>query len=299
MKVPDVLCIGALHWDVIGRAATGLARGDDRPGRVQRRPGGVALNVAATLARLGLRPALLSAVGRDADGAALEAACTALGVEVAYLHRSDSPTGAYVALEDAQGLVAAVADATTLEAAGAAILAPLADGRLARPGAPWTGIAVVDGNLGTELLAALATGPSLCAADLRVVAASNAKAGRLAPLAARPQATLYLNLAEARALGAAPFADAPSAAAALSATGRARVLVTDGAAPAALAAGGTVLAGRPPSVQARRVTGAGDCLVAHHLAAERRGLAPAEALAAALRAAACHVSADSAGKELA
>jgi len=290
MQAPDILCIGAVHWDVIGRADAALARGDDRPGRVERRPGGVALNVAAACARLGLRPALLSAVGADAEGVALTAACAALGLETGCVLRAEGPTGAYVALEDAGGLVAAVADAATLEAAGAAILAPLADGRLAAAAAPWTGPAVVDGNLPGGLLAELAAGPWLARADLRAVAASNAKAGRLAPLTALARATLYLNLAEASELGGAAFADAPAAAEALSAGGAARVLVTDGPGPAALGVAGRVLVHRPPGVAPRRVTGAGDCLMAHHIAAERRGVPAAEALGLAVAAAARHVA---------
>lgn len=290
MTRPDILCIGAVHWDVIAHAAAPLLRGDDRPGRVVRRPGGVALNVAAALARLGLRPALVSAVGHDAEGAELAEAAAALGVAAGFLHRAEGPTGVYVALEDPGGLVAAVADAATLEDAGAAILAPLDDGRLAGPAAPWEATAVVDGNLSAALLAELAAGPWLRAADVRAVAASNAKAARLAPVTALPRATLYLNLAEARALGAPAGADAPTAAAALSAQGPARVLVTDGPGPAALGSAGAVLVARPPQVLVRQVTGAGDCLMAHHIAAEARGLDAQAALGLAVAAAARHVA---------
>ena len=41
--------------------------GADVPGRITRIPGGVALNVAMGLRRFGLHPAILGAVGRDAD----------------------------------------------------------------------------------------------------------------------------------------------------------------------------------------------------------------------------------------
>lgn len=289
MVAPDILCIGALHWDLIGRAAGRLARGDDCPGRVVRRPGGVAFNIARALAGQGMRPALLAAVGRDAEGTALAAACTAAGVDPRWLHRAEGPTDRYLALEDATGLVAAVADAATLEAAGPALLDPLTDGRLA---APWAGPVVLDGNLPDTLLALVAADLALTGADLRAVAASNAKAGRLAPLLGRAGATLYLNLAEAIALAGRPFADAAAAAAALARPGGARLLVTDGPRPAALAAEGRVNCSTPPCVTACRVTGAGDMLVGAHIAAEARGEGPVAALEAALAAAAAHVAAE-------
>ena len=62
----EVICIGSVLWDVIGRSASHMRQGSDVPGRIVRLPGGVAMNIAMTLARFGLRPVLLSAVGRDA-----------------------------------------------------------------------------------------------------------------------------------------------------------------------------------------------------------------------------------------
>ena len=47
------LCVGAAHWDIIGRTAVPLPPGADVPGRVTRQPGGVAQNVARALAALG------------------------------------------------------------------------------------------------------------------------------------------------------------------------------------------------------------------------------------------------------
>lgn len=286
MSAPDILCIGALHWDVIGRCGGRLGAGDDRPGRVIRRPGGVAFNIARALLREGMRPILLAAIGDDAEGAALAAACAAAGLDPDFLHRGAGPTDSYVALEDGSGLVGAIADAGTLEAAGAALLAPLDSGRLP---SPWAGPLVLDGNLPAGVLDGTASDPRFAMADLRVVAASNAKAGRLVPLAARPGATLYLNCAEAAALAGRGFNDAAEAAAALSGAGRARFLVTDGPRMAALSGPAGVLRRSPPAVAAQSITGAGDRLVAAHVAAEARGLGPAAALEAALTAAAAHV----------
>lgn len=288
-RPPDVLCIGAALWDLIARSEAPLARGDDRPGRILRLPGGVALNAARVLARMGLRPALLGAVGADAAGADLVRACTELGIEAGTLTvLPGHPTDRYLAIEDAGGLVAAVADARTLEAAGPAILAPLSDGRLPQP---WRGPVVLDGNLTEALLARLAADPRLASCDLRAVPASPGKAHRLAPLLGRPGTTFCVNRIEAGLILRAEFATAAGAAAALVAAGAARALVTDGAGGAAEARPGAPPVHRPaPRIEILRVTGAGDTFLAAHLAAEARGCPPAAALEAAIAAAAAHVS---------
>jgi len=287
----DILCIGSVLWDIIGRASVPLAAGGDVPGRITRLPGGVALNIAMTLARLGLRPALLSALGRDAEGDDLLAACAARGLITDHIHRSDRPTDCYMAIESGAGLMAAIADAHSLEACGADILAPLSDGRLGSAKAPWAGIIALDGNLTETLLAEIAVSPLFERADLRVAPASPGKALRLCPLLTHPGATLYVNLAEARQIGLCPEADAPGAAEAMLARGAGRVLVTDGANPCAMGtAGEGIRIGHPPQVQVRRITGAGDTFMAAHIVAERAGASAAAALTAALKAAADYIS---------
>ena len=77
---PDIICIGSVLWDVIGRSASVMRQGSDVPGRISRLPGGVAMNIAMTLARFGMAPALLTAIGRDVEGDELIAACRARGL---------------------------------------------------------------------------------------------------------------------------------------------------------------------------------------------------------------------------
>jgi sugar/nucleoside kinase (ribokinase family) len=290
---PDILCIGSVLWDVIGRAPGAMAHGDDVAGRIRRQPGGVAMNIATALAGHGLRPALLTAVGEDSEGRALIEAARQLGLLTDHVHRMPGrPTDRYMAVEAANGLIAAIADAHSLEAAGAAILAPLADGRLGSAAAPWAGPVALDGNLAPALLAEIAGSPLFARAALAVAPASPGKATRLAAYLGHGRATLYLNLEEARLLAGRAFATAAEAAAALVAAGTRRVLVTDGPNAAALADGAGVLAALPPAVTPCRVTGAGDCFMAAHVAAEWRGMARAAALDFALRAAAAHVGAE-------
>jgi sugar/nucleoside kinase (ribokinase family) len=252
------------------------------------------MNIAMTLRRVGMSPALLTAIGRDAEGDELITSCDLLGLVTDTVYRSeDLPTDRYMAIEGANGLIAAIADAHSLEAAGDKILRPLADGRLGSAEEPWSGPIALDGNLTEALLAEIAASPLFAAADLRVAPASPGKAGRLFPLLTHPTATLYVNLEEANILARADHASAAQAAAALLDRGAVRVVVTNGGRPAAEGRKGEgVIEGQPPQVLVTRVTGAGDTFMAAHLVAERRGAARNDALDEALRAAATYVSGD-------
>ncbi len=287
----DILCIGAVLWDVIGRTPGPMHLGADVPGRISRQPGGVALNIAMTLCRFGLTPALLTAVGRDDDGRALLAACARMGMMTEHVFVSDHlPTDRYMAVEGANGLIAAIADARGLEAAGERILTPLRDGTFGQPERPHDGVIALDGNLTESLLAAIARDPAFASADLRVAPASPGKARRLLPLLGHSRLTLYVNREEAGLLCDSTFAGAEEAARALRARGVHRVLVTDGPHPCALADAAGLAIQLPPPTRAVQVTGAGDTFLAAHVAAELRGAGRMAALAAASQAAARHVS---------
>jgi sugar/nucleoside kinase (ribokinase family) len=291
---PDILCIGSILWDIIGRSPASMRLGSDVPGRITRLPGGVAMNIAMTLARFGMRPALLTAIGRDAEGEELVAACARMGLLTDHIYRSDDlPTDRYMAIEGANGLIAAIADAHSLEASGDKILRPLANGALGRAEAPWRGLIALDGNLTEQLLAEIAASPLFVAADLRVAPASPGKAERLLPLLNHPKATLYVNLEEANLLTRGQAQTATAAAEALLRRGATRVLVTDGGKPCAEGTAGLgVISDSPPPVLVARVTGAGDTFMAAHIVAERGGADRSTALTRALAAAATYVSGD-------
>lgn len=293
-RTPDILCIGSVLWDIIGRAPSHMRAGSDVPGRITRLPGGVAMNIAMTLVNFGMAPALLSAVGRDPEGAELVAEADRMGILTEYLYRSeDLPTDAYMAIEGANGLTAAIADAHSLEQAGAKILRPLENGALGSASAPYAGLIALDGNLTRELLGEIAKSPLFAAADLRVAPASPGKAERLLALVGHPSATLYVNLEEAGLLCQTTFDTSAQAASALVKRGVHRVLVTDGGNPAAEAQGSELRSAQPPAVLVTRVTGAGDTFMAAHIASELQGMAPAAALARAQQAAAAYVSGES------
>lgn len=289
---PDVLCIGAALWDIIGRTPHAMHRGADVAGQIVRAPGGVALNAAMTLRQFGFRPALLSAIGLDAAGDELVDVCAHAGINTTFVHRSiELPTDCYLALEDPRGLVGAIADAHSLEAAGERILEPLADGRLASHAEPWRGLVVLDGNLTEALLSKIARSPLFAHADLRVAPASPGKAERLLPLLGHPRVTLYLNCEEAGLLCEKPFSAANDAAEALIKRGARRVLVTNGAHECCDGLFGSgVICRVPPRVKVTRVTGAGDTFMAAHIAAEVGEADRIASLESALAAAAAHIS---------
>ena len=290
-KTPDILCIGSVLWDVIGRSASSMRLGSDVPGRITRIPGGVAMNIAMTLTRFDLVPALLTAVGKDEEGRELLTAANRMGMITDYVYLSeDLPTDVYMAVEGANGLIAAIADAHSLEAAGDKILGPLADGTFGSRQVPYKGLVALDGNLTETLLEEISHSPLFSLADLRVAPASPGKAERLTPLLKHPSATFYVNLEEAGYLCQRDFGSAPEAALALVKRGAFRAMVSDGGNMAALGDKETLITAQPPEVMVSRVTGAGDTFMAAHIAAENRGETGSTALEAALTAAAHYVS---------
>ncbi len=279
-----VLCVGAAHWDVIARADGPMARGADVPGHVTRRPGGVALNVALALVAGGVPAAILAAIGRDDAGDALVAAAEAAGVDCTAALRGADATDCYVAIEAGGELVGGVADCRGLEAAAPELVAAL------HAVLPRSGPIVLDGNLPPLAFAAMAEGlpPG---SDVFLVAASPAKAAQLGMFVAAVRPSLVVNSAEAEAILGARFDSAAPAAQALLALGARRALVTDGPRPAALAVAGAFATMPPSDLAPISVTGAGDAMLAGLIAAEAFGdSAPDSLLAAALRAAAAHVS---------
>ncbi len=231
MPAPDILCIGSVLWDIIGRSPTSMRLGSDVPGRITRLPGGVAMNIAMTLRRFGLTPGAAvrhrprcrgRGTGRRLRrGWVLSRTCSTAP--------HDLPTDRYMAIEGANGLIAAVADAHSLEAAGPRILTPLGDGRLgsrrralARPHRagrqPDRGAAGRHRRLASVCRRRSARRPR------------QPRQGGTPAAAARPsRAPRFTSTSKRRACCARPASPArPRRPRALLARGAARVLVTDG-----------------------------------------------------------------------
>ncbi len=287
-----IICIGSVLWDIIGTTNASLSRASDEPGQIKMLPGGVAFNIAQKLCMLGYKSTILTAIGKDPEGQALIDRCKQIGLEASYIFRpEDWPTDRYMAIEDSDGVVAAIAHAHSLEAAGDLILKPLKDGRLGSIVKPFDGMIVLDGNLSDEVLEEISVSPYFAACDLRLCPASPGKGKRLKPFFGHKNATFYCNLQEAEILCGAEFNTAEAAVLGLLSMGAKRAIVTHG--------GMTVCDGMalkrpvlyaPPKIEVQKVTGAGDTFMAAHLAAEIEKLSAEKALKQAVEAAAAFVN---------
>ncbi len=284
-------CIGSVLWDIVGRSDRVMKAGHDVPGRILRIPGGVAMNIAMALRMQGVPVSLMTSLGADAAGRDLLEEATRRGMETALVHISDShPTDQYMAIEGANGLIAAIADAHSLEAEADAVIAPMRDGRVGSIEAPFDGLVVCEGNLPRKTLAYISGAAEFSKADVRLAPASPGKAERLKPFFGHGHATAYVNLIEANILLGQKLESAAEAAEALVNTGLYRAAVTDGPNLAAIADASGVHAALPPVVTVLRVTGAGDVFMASHIVAEMRGMVGAAALDFALSQTATYIS---------
>ncbi len=291
MAQPPVLCIGSALWDIIASASAPMQQGGDIAGCIRRQLGGVALNVAVALVRQGQPAALLSAIGNGAEGDALIEALEAEGVDCRFVYRSNDPTDSYLAIENPDGGVfGAIADCASLELAGERIFAPLRDGRLGTPTAPWPYRVVVDGNLPAAQMATLSQRVEFSNCQLSIVPASPGKAERLRKALSGGEVTLYVNLGEAEILCQTTFDDSETAATALLALGAARAIVTNGAQTVCFSDGATTVALAPPKTPAHSTTGAGDVFMAAHIAAGGTGVSAKSRLQEAIDASARHIT---------
>ena len=93
MSKLDVVSFGEILWDVY----------ETKPGTFVRELGGAPANLAVTLARLGVRAAVVGGVGRDRFGEALEAFLVANGVDTRFLIRLPNRTGLAFVSRDENG----------------------------------------------------------------------------------------------------------------------------------------------------------------------------------------------------
>lgn len=290
-----IVCAGSVMWDIVGKTPHPLDRGSDEPGRISVIPGGVAMNIAMALRRFDLPVTLLTCLGQDRDGDALIIEAAQRGIRTDYVYRApDLSTDRYMAIEDETGMIAAVADAHSLEQAAENLFAPLHDGRLGSADAPWRGMIILDGNFTADQLSNMAKSPVLQQADIRLAPASPGKSRRLRPFLGQPNTTLYVNRGEAEYILDTKFRTSAEAAAALAATGVKQAVVTDSGNPASATLNGRTISMTPPSVTIRRYTGAGDVFLSAHICAELQGHHGSPALSRALEEAATYISSETA-----
>ncbi len=288
----DAICVGSVLWDVIGRTNQSIHRGDDVGGLIKRIPGGVAFNIAQNLVNLKMNPCLLGFLGNDSAGIQLASYCKNLGINTDYIYRSDNfTTDNYVAIEDSKGVVAAIADANSLESVGCEILKPIRSRHFSSSLKTKRLPLIVDGNLKLDLLNDLSVDSFYEKFDLKIVSASPGKASRLAPFITKRNITLYLNLGEAQILCGINFSDTASAAIELMSHGVGKVIITNGQNKVSMASKATgLLSVTPPKIKVKRLTGAGDAFLAAHVKAEMLQYDPEKCLEFAIENSARYIS---------
>jgi pseudouridine kinase len=268
-----VTIFGAAHIDRLVRTDGPAVLGASNPGRARDTFGGVAFNIAASLARLGVPVSLVTRIGRDAAGNRVAAAVEDAGISHHWVSRAPAaPTATYHAiLDNAGSLVIGIADARIYDEITPASL----DAALAQPAALW----LADANLPTETLQHIAKESRAGGPPLAGCAVSPSKVLRLKPLLAS-LAVWFGNRAEAEAvLGRNPGQAAADLAAGLMAAGVASGFVSDGAQPFPVWNEGKMEIVPPfPAAMTRSVNGAGDAQAAGTVFGLSRGLGFFDAL---------------------
>ena len=124
-----ILVIGGTNMDLGARTLVPLTPRDSLPGMITKTPGGVGRNIAVTLAQLGHRVVMLTAVGDDAEGFELLELGREAGLDLSHARILEGvPTSMYVYLEDNTGEVQwAVCDASASDRIDRQYLAQNAD----------------------------------------------------------------------------------------------------------------------------------------------------------------------------
>ena len=252
-KLSKLCIIGACHTDTTSRINGPARHGRTNPATSSALPGGVAANIARSIRRHRADTKIMfigaASTGNDDVASSLRDA----GIDVAFA-RLDGSHPSYNAILDHNGeLIIGVADMALYDAVTPTDIIALL------PEHPQA--VIVDANFPAETLVAIAARLS---DDCRLYAAGTSvqKVQRLGPMMNRLDA-LVLNRDEACEL-AGKTGNVDELAAILSARlrGHAPVLVSDGAEPAALAAGGAVVSSAPPKITLANANGAGDAMAA-------------------------------------
>ena len=262
--LPDkrpILCLGAANLDRKLRTVDTLKLGTSNPATAEEVFGGVARNIAENLALLGIPSALLTALGDDPAGRALQAHAEGAGIDMrGSLRLADTYSGTYTAVLDERGeLVLALADM--------ALYAQLTPEFLISRAPQRTGAAmtVADLNLPLASVATLVIDARRAAVPLVIVAVSEPKMVHL-PADLHGVRLLILNQGEleTRVGRALPTRDALTAACRdVQAQGVQDLIITSGGEGVFHTCAGGELAWLPaPQVDVVDVTGAGDAFAA-------------------------------------
>tara|TARA_B100001057_G_C22852885_1_gene951659 strand:+ start:2073 stop:2972 length:900 start_codon:yes stop_codon:yes gene_type:complete len=278
----QIVCAGSALIDTIGYSKSRICMGDDVAGTIKTNIGGVAFNICKQLALSGLpNVELLTALGNDTNGQAILDFCDHLGIITSNIYVcNDSETDSYLAIEDKNGLKAAIANVKNVEKFSEKILKPLEDGVVKINSNLNSNLIILDGNLSPTFLRKIAENKSLNNFDIRIASASPSKAIRLKPFLRLSNATIYCNKTEAENLCGLKFKNTKQASSYLLKKGLGRAIVTNGNKRICdSSVDYEPISILPPKVKSiGHVTGAGDYFLACHIINEINQLTKTEAL---------------------
>ncbi|MEM6382166.1 MAG: PfkB family carbohydrate kinase [Pseudomonadota bacterium] len=271
-KSAVITCVGGA---VINRKYTlkePHRRGTSNPATLTTSFGGVARNVAETLARLGHTVSLITRLGDDAGGEALRAVTEAAGVSLKHaMVDPATPTADYTAILEPSGeLVTGVASMAIFDSLTSQALAGLATGP-----SQWV---FADCNLPADALSMLMAQP----AKLVIDTVSQAKAQRL-PADLSGVEVLFTNRGEAHALTGLEVARDVDLIAALRKRGAKNIVLSRGAEGHCVLTADEMTDMTALETEVVDVTGAGDAMIAGTL----HGLVGGHDLATASKTGAC------------
>ena len=293
MPLPYVVVVGGANVDLKAQSSEKAIPATSNPGHASLSAGGVGRNIAENLARLGTPTHLVAAIGVDQLGEWLVAETAAAGVWVDHVHRTTAPTGTYTAVLDVDGelIVAVSAMDVTRELASRLLAESVGLRRSA-------GLVVLDGNLSTDVLAAVLDDAVSAGVPVLLDPVSDPKALLLSPVLqpSRPVYVITPNRTELAALtGLRVDTEAEIGAAVqnLFARGVQNVWVRLGEQGSIYCADdGTCTPLAPHPVTVRDVTGAGDAMAGAFVHALTAGRSPVEAARFAHAAAALTIASE-------
>ncbi|MGG1517781.1 carbohydrate kinase [Paenibacillus oryzisoli] len=252
-----VLCLGGANLDSKATAKQVIRMASSNPVSVTESCGGVARNIAETLAGLGCRTSLFTIVGDDKAGAWVLEETRKRGVDVSQsVVLKDGATGTYTALLDPEGEMAlAFANMDIYDQYTPALLQE-----------KWPHIAaakliIADTNLPPDTLAELIGKCREEGISLFIDPVSSEKAKKL-PADLTGVTAIFPNLEEAQLLAGSPYDDTSRLAEAIRARGAAHVFITLGSKGVFYHSEEQIRLFPPLPTKVVEVTGAGDAFLA-------------------------------------
>ena len=269
-KKKKIICIGSLGWDYIAVTDYKLKFGDDVPGQVTKKPGGVAGNVAKAIAKLSNfendpEIFLISAIGNNTSSVELRTAIKSYNINCDYLITNNGNSDQYVALEKCGELVHAISDNSQLMRAEKKIIDTLLNEDVFKTSTDYDGILILDTNLTNSSFEKLSEEKSLRMFDLIIVSASSKKARNLSKVFEKRPVTLYSNLDEAQIISNKKFNSTEEAAKYLVEMGASAAIITDGGNKVSSFCSLGLASIKPKKSKNITATGAGDFFLAAHL----------------------------------